>query len=79
MPLKKDPKGGGTNADGSRSQAYCSYCYVDGRFMQPDMTLDEMRTLVVEKLNERGVPKFIGRFFAGNLHKLDRWRKAGAA
>jgi Putative zinc ribbon domain len=34
MPLKQDPKGGGTNANGSKSDRYCSYCYADGRFTQ---------------------------------------------
>jgi hypothetical protein len=73
MPLKADPKGGGTNADGSLSQEYCSYCYVNGSFVNPDMTLDEMKTLVVDKLHERGYPRFIGKFFAGGLKRLERW------
>ena len=33
MPLSKDPKNGGTNKDGSKSDKYCSYCYKDGKFM----------------------------------------------
>jgi hypothetical protein len=32
MPLKKDEKGGGTNADGSKSVIYCSKCYENGKF-----------------------------------------------
>jgi hypothetical protein len=27
IPLKKDPKGDGTNADGIISNMYCSYCF----------------------------------------------------
>jgi len=27
MPMKQDPQGGGTNADGSINIMYCSYCY----------------------------------------------------
>ncbi len=30
MPLSKDPRGGGTNADGSKSSEYCSHCYSAG-------------------------------------------------
>ncbi|HEV2843185.1 MAG TPA: zinc ribbon domain-containing protein [Chthoniobacterales bacterium] len=30
MPLKKSPGGGGTNADGTISTIYCSYCYENG-------------------------------------------------
>ena len=74
MPLKSDPKGGGTNADGTRSIEYCSYCYEDGRFHQPDMTIGEMRTLIVDKMRERGYPRFVGRLFAVGLDRLKRWR-----
>jgi len=35
MPMKKDPRGGGTDADGTRSPEYCSYCYQDGTFPSP--------------------------------------------
>ena len=33
MPLKRDEKGGGTNADGSISKMYCSFCYENGEFI----------------------------------------------
>ena len=39
MPLTDDYKG--TNADGSRNDDYCNYCYMDGRFLQ-DMTMEQM-------------------------------------
>ena len=39
MPLTDDDKG--TNADGSRNDDYCNYCYVDGRFRQ-DLTMEQM-------------------------------------
>lgn len=73
MPLKADPGHGGTNADGSHSDEYCSYCYANGAFIQPDMTVEQMKTLVIEKLNEKGVPKFVGYFFASGLGNLKRW------
>jgi hypothetical protein len=31
----------GTNADGSKNEDYCVYCYADGRFTS-DCTMDEM-------------------------------------
>lgn len=74
MPLKADPKCGGTNADGSLSHEYCSLCYRDGRFINPEMTMDEMRALIVEKLREKGYPRFIARFFTVGLDRLKRWR-----
>ncbi len=74
MPLKSDPGHGGTNADGSHSDEYCSYCYVEGTFVQPDMTIEQMRDLVVEKLREKGFPKFVAVFFASGLKRLRRWQ-----
>lgn len=41
MPLEKDPKGGGTRADGSLSDIYCSYCFVNGQFTDEGITLEE--------------------------------------
>ena len=41
MPLP-DEKLKGNNADGSKSDAYCQYCYDGGEFTNPNITLDEM-------------------------------------
>jgi hypothetical protein len=38
------------------------------------MSLDEMKTLVVEKLRERGFPRFVASFFASGLGRLKRWK-----
>ena len=39
MPLTEELYG--TNADGSRNEDYCIYCYKDGKFLQ-DCSMDEM-------------------------------------
>ncbi|MBI2387619.1 MAG: zinc ribbon domain-containing protein [Elusimicrobia bacterium] len=78
MPLKKDPKGGGTYSDGSKSHTYCSLCYADGRFTHPDMTVDQMKILSAAKLHDMGYPLFVARLLVRNLHKLERWN-AGAS
>ena len=39
MPLTEDVLG--TNADGSKNEDYCMYCYKDGQFLQ-DCTMEEM-------------------------------------
>ena len=76
MPLKKDPEGGGTGKDGSRSKKYCSYCYENGAFVNPDMTADEMQVLVKGKLKEMGFPGFLAGMFAKRTPRLERWRKS---
>ena len=78
MPLKRDSMGGGTDADGRASRVYCSHCYRDGRFTQPDMTPDGMQALVKGKLREMGFPGFIASFFARRVPNLERWRRRSA-
>lgn len=78
MPLKKDPAGGGTEADGSRSGMYCSHCYQAGAFTQPDVTAPQMQAFVKEKLKEFGFPGFLAGLFTRGIPRLERWR-AGAA
>lgn len=73
MPLKRDAKGGGTNSDGSTSKTYCSKCYENGKFKNPDMTVQEMQALVKGKLKEFGFPGFIAGFFTGKIPRLKRW------
>jgi len=46
MPLKKDPQGGATNKDGSKSTMYCSYCYENGEFLQPDISAMQMKGFI---------------------------------
>lgn len=75
MPLNKDPKGGSTNADGSKNGMYCSYCYENGKFLQPDVTAQEMQVFVKGKLKEIGFPGFIAGFFTMGIPKLERWKK----
>ena len=74
MPMKRDEKGGGTNADGSKSKMYCSHCYDNGKFTSPYMTVGEMKIRVKEKLKEFGFPGFLAGFFTKNIPKLDRWK-----
>jgi len=76
MPLKKDPQGGGTESDGSKSMAYCSRCYQAGAFINPQMTITEMQALVKGKLQEMGFPGFVASFFTKGIPKLERWKVA---
>ncbi len=76
MPLKKDVKGGGTHADGTLSKMYCSLCYQDGKFVRPDMTMDEMKLLVKGKMKEFGIPGFLISIFTRNIPKLQRWKSS---
>ena len=76
MPLKKDEKGGGTNTDGTKSKMYCSRCYENGKFKNPDWTVEQMQALVKNKLKEMGFPGFIAGIFTKGIPKLERRKKS---
>jgi hypothetical protein len=76
MPFRNDPKGGGTNADGSKSKMYCSNCYENGKFNQPDWNAQQMQEFVKGKLKELGgIHKLFAGFFSKGIPKLERWRQ----
>jgi len=75
MPLSRDPKGGGTESDGSKSSKYCSHCYENGAFTLPDLTMTQMQERVKGKLKEVGFPGFLAGFFTRKVPKLERWNR----
>jgi predicted amidophosphoribosyltransferase len=74
MPLKKDSKGGGTNTDGTKSMMYCSHCFDEGKFLQPNITAAQMQEFVKNKLKEMKFLGFLASFFAKGIPKLERWK-----
>lgn len=74
MPMDKDPQGGGTEADGGKSVDYCSYCYQNGTFTNPDFTAKQMQDFCVAKLREMGTPGLVAWFLTRRIPKLKRWR-----
>jgi hypothetical protein len=75
MPLSKDEKSGGTEADGRKSSQYCSHCYSDGRFTDPDLTAEQMAEKVRGKMKEMHIPGFLAKSFTKDIPMLGRWVK----
>jgi hypothetical protein len=74
MPMSSDENGGGTEMDGTtKSIEYCSHCYRDGMFTEPDLTVDQMISKVHVRLRSAGVPEPVieGKLWA--IYRLDRW------
>lgn len=76
MPMKQDPEQGGSEKDGSKSSEYCSYCYVEGEFTQPDFNAKQMQDFCVEKMQEQGMPKLVAWLFTRGIPRLRRWKAA---
>jgi hypothetical protein len=76
MPLRRDERGGGTNADGGRSTEYCSHCYREGRFTEPSLTAPQMMVNVQGRLRDMHFPGFVARYLSKNVPTLRRWQGA---
>ena len=74
MPLSRDDRGGGTNVDGSKSEMYCSHCYQRGRFVMPNITVQQMQERVHVKLAEAGTPRLLAALLTRRIPRLKRWR-----
>ena len=73
MPMKKDPQGGGTNADGSKNLLYCSYCYQNGEFTFQG-NVKEFQELCKDMMIKSGYSKFTAWLFTRGMSRLDRWK-----
>ena len=67
----------GTEQDGGKSTDYCVYCYEDGEFKQPDISLQEMIDLCTGYLVEEGMDEPAARkLLTDQLPHLKRWSAA---
>jgi hypothetical protein len=73
MPMEKDPGNGGTNADGTKSAKYCSYCYESGSFSGNFKNSNEMVEFVKGKLKEMGHGPLKRWFYTSHISRLERW------
>ena len=67
MPI--DESTFGTEADGSKNQEYCHYCYANGQFTK-ECTMDEMIELNLNYLDEGFGSKVHYRRGAGNDERV---------
>ncbi len=74
MPLTKDPKGGGSEADGTRSDRYCSICYENGAFRHPDVSVAEFQAHCLQALRDKGMPRVMAWLFTRHIPNLPRWK-----
>jgi len=64
----------GTEKDGSKSNEYCKYCYQNGAFINPDMSFDEMKSLVITQMEKMNLPADIIQNSVRCMPNLKRWR-----
>ncbi|WP_129045576.1 zinc ribbon domain-containing protein [Companilactobacillus metriopterae] len=76
MPLNSENLG--TESDGSKSSKYCNYCYENGKFIEPDITIEEMISRGKKGIDESS-DNFIKKamlkmFYPMQIKGLDRWK-----
>ena len=64
----------GTEKDGSKNQEYCKYCYGDGKFINPGISLEEMQSLVAGIMEEQNIPEYKIETAVKSLPELKRWK-----
>jgi predicted amidophosphoribosyltransferase len=73
MPLDK-PELLGTEKDGTKSKEYCSYCYQNGAFTTPNITLGEMQAMVKQQMGKMKMDDNVINMAVGSLPNLKRWK-----
>jgi hypothetical protein len=76
MPLEK-PDLFGTNADGTRSAEYCAYCFQNGMFTEPTITLSQMIAKCVGIMTQRKImPEHQAKeLMSRTIPMLKRWKR----
>ncbi|MDD5571479.1 MAG: zinc ribbon domain-containing protein [Bacteroidales bacterium] len=54
---------------------YCNHCYENGKFKSPNLTANEMKKMVKERMQKMGVAKAFVDNFTDGIDKLERWNK----
>ncbi|WP_248064659.1 zinc ribbon domain-containing protein [Paenibacillus silvae] len=69
----------GMEMDGSPTREYCIYCYKDGKFEQPGMSLEGMVEMCTTILKQEGMDEESARSMLRNqLPYLKRWQSPGS-
>ena len=75
MPMEK-PEDFGTNADGTRSNDYCQFCFQNGKFTDPNITMEQMIDKVAGFAKQMKMSEEQAREMAKTfIPKLKRWQR----
>lgn len=74
MPLAED-KDHGTNADGSKSEDYCVYCFKEGAFLSDDTMEQMIESCVPHMVSDTMTAEQAREQMQQNFPSLKRWAK----
>jgi hypothetical protein len=73
MPFSKNKNNYFRITNGFYDVKYCTDCFQNDRFTEPNLTIDEMKQKLMNKLRAAGMPGNLNRF-TERLHTLERWK-----
>jgi hypothetical protein len=75
MPLQKEADFG-SNADKSKNNEYCRFCFREGKFTDEGITMEEKINKNIELAKKMGMPEEKAIKLANStIPKLKRWKK----
>lgn len=75
FPLKQDKNGGGSEKNGTINKEYCSMCYQDGEFLNPEInTAKKMQDFCVIEMKKSGMNGLLAYILTRQIPKLRRWK-----
>ncbi|WP_123053737.1 zinc ribbon domain-containing protein [Clostridium sp. JN-1] len=67
----------GTEQNSEKSLEYCSYCYENGAFKQPNLSMEEMIDMCIPFMKQNGMDEDKARaLMESSLPALKRWRRS---
>ena len=68
------------SSDIHTNEHFCNYCYENGKFKNPNLTANEMKSMIRERMSNLGASKTFVENFTNGIDNLDRWKnkKIGA-
>jgi hypothetical protein len=75
MPLNKE-ENKGTNKDKTKNDEYCKFCFLEGKFTNPQLTMEDQINKGIEMSKKMWMPEDKAKEIAWNtIPKLKRWIK----
>ena len=74
MPMVK-PEDFGINTDGSQNQEYCHYCFQNGKFTEPEITMEQMTEKCAGIMRQMKIPEAQIEKTKTFIPMLQRWKK----
>lgn len=76
MPIKKD-ENKGTESNKTLSKKYCQFCYKDGIFIEPSISLTEMQEKCAEffKIEHPIFALLFVKKYVASIANLERWKQ----